>query len=285
MKVRQAAFAGSWYPSDPHECQRQMEEYFEGTPSVLDGVVEPVGGIVPHAGWAYSGHIAGQVVSMLRAGPSPDTVIIFGGHLGPRSQHLIMAEGAWNTPFGPLEVDCEMAQQLLGVCQLRIEDPERAQPDNTLELQLPMIAFGFRGARILPLATAPTEDGVRIGLQCAQLASQMGRKVRVIGSTDLTHYGLGYGFSPKGTGPEAEEWVREVQDPRIIQRMEQMVPSSILDEALTHSNACCPGAAAAAVACMNELGARVAQIVAYATSRDVYPGDDFVGYVGIVYWS
>jgi AmmeMemoRadiSam system protein B len=79
--------------------------------------------------------------------------------------------------------------------------------------------------------------------------------------------------------------VRETQDPRIIEKMVQMDPESILEEALKNQNACCPGATAAAVACMNELGARMPQVLTYATSRDVHPGDDFVGYVGIVYWT
>jgi len=285
MKLRPAVFAGSWYPGGKEACRRQIEEFFRRAPAAAPGVKEAVGGIVPHAGWVYSGRIAGQVVALMRNAPPPDTVILFGGHLGRFSQHLIMAQGAWETPLGPVEVDCEMASRLLGEFPFRQEEPSRAEPDNTRELQMPLIRYAFPAARVLPLATAPTTDGIRIGESCARMAKSLGRKVLVLGSTDLTHYGPGYGFTPQGIGPEAERWVKGTSDPRIIGRMEEMDAEGVLEEALENGNACCPGAIAAALACLRELGATRSQIVAYMTSLEVQPGDDFVGYVGIVYWS
>lgn len=282
--MRAAVFAGSWYPSVPDECRRQIEAYFQKAPEVPQGVGEALGGIVPHAGWTFSGRLAGAVVGMLRRGGQPETVLLFGGHLGPWDGHLLMAEGAWQTPFGPLEVDRQMAAVLREEFPFQLEEPRAAQPDNTRELQLPLVAYAFPDARILPLATAPTPEGIRIGERCGSLARELGRRVLVLGSTDLTHYGIGYGFTPQGRGPSAERWMREVQDPRVIQRMEAMDPKGILDEALANQNACCPGAAAAAVACVKVLGGQISQVIEYATSADVMPGNDFVGYVGIVYW-
>jgi AmmeMemoRadiSam system protein B len=196
-----------------------------------------------------------------------------------------MAEGAWETPFGPIEVDEKMATILAEEFTFYLEAPERGEPDNTRELQLPLIAYSFPGARILPLAPAANSEAIRIGERCGAIARDMGVQVRVIGSTDLTHYGPGYGYTPQGRGRDAERWVREVQDPRVIRQMRAMDPRGILDEALTHRNACCPGATAAAVACMKTLGARITQFVDYSTSSDIMPGEDFVGYVGMVFWA
>jgi AmmeMemoRadiSam system protein B len=285
MKTRAALFAGSWYPSGEEECRRQIESFFDRIPAVPEGTGAPMGGIVPHAGWAYSGRIAAEIVGLLKTGDQPETVILFGGHLGPNSPNFMMAEGGWETPFGPLEVDREMAHLLMEGFSLRLEEPETAQPDNTRELQLPLIRYAFPKARILPLATAPTVEGIQIGIRCAQISRELRRRVVVLGSTDLTHYGISYGFTPQGRGKEAENWVREVQDPAVIERMVQMDPQGILREALEHHNACCPGAAAAAVACMKALDARLPQVVSYATSNEVAQGEDFVGYVGILYWS
>ncbi len=285
MKVRPAVFAGSWYPRSEKECRRQMEAFFQQAPPAPKRAGEPLGGIVPHAGWVYSGRIAGQVVALMREGPAPDTVVLFGGHLGTRSRHLIMAQGAWDTPLGPIEVDSEMASRLLSEFRFNEEEPGTAEPDNTRELQLPLIRCAFPKARILPICTAPTAEGIRIGESCARIAKELGRKIRVLGSTDLTHYGPGYGFTPHGLGQEAERWVRETSDPRVIQRMKEMDPQGVLQEALENANACCPGAVAAALSCLRGLGARFPQEVAYATSSDVHPGNDFVGYVGILYWS
>lgn len=285
MRVRPAVFAGSWYPRREKECRREVERFFQQAPPVPEGAGEPLGGIVPHAGWVYSGGIAGKVVALMKKGLLPDTVVLFGGHLGTWSQHLIMAEGAWETPLGPIEVDSEMASRLLQQFHFSREEPDAADPDNTRELQLPLIKYAFPQARILPIGTAPTEEGIRIGESVARIAAGLGRKIRVLGSTDLTHYGPGYGFTPHGSGEEAERWVRGTSDRSIIERMKEMEPQGVLQEALERGNACCPGAVAAALSCLRGLGACRAQEIAYATSWDVHPGDDFVGYVGIVYWA
>jgi AmmeMemoRadiSam system protein B len=105
----------------------------------------------------------------------------------------------------------------------------------------------------------------------------------VIGSTDLTHYGNNYGFVVKGTGPAAVDWVRNENDRRVIDAMLAMDPDRIISEALENQNACCGGAAAAAITAAKHLGAQKAQSIAYATSYDKSPGDSFVGYVGIVF--
>jgi AmmeMemoRadiSam system protein B len=99
----------------------------------------------------------------------------------------------------------------------------------------------------------------------------------------LTHYGANYGFSPEGSGPQAVRWVRDQNDHEIIETMLALDPQAVIRKALAHQNACCAGAAAAALAAGLRLGARKAETVAYATSYDKHPGDSFVGYVGIVF--
>jgi hypothetical protein len=108
-------------------------------------------------------------------------------------------------------------------------------------------------------------------------------KIKVLGSTDLTHYGYNYGVVSHGTGENALRWVREDNDRRVIERMLAMDANGVIEEALVHQNACCAGAAATAMAAAGRLGATRAQTVAYATSHDKSPGDSFVGYVGIVF--
>ena len=105
--------------------------------------------------------------------------------------------------------------------------------------------------------------------------------MRIVGSTDLTHYGPTFGLTPYGTGDQAHERVRQEDDRRIIDRMLAMDPLPVIEEALASHNACCAGAAAAAIAAARELGAASAALTEYATSYDKSPGDSFVGYAGI----
>ncbi|MEJ5376189.1 MAG: AmmeMemoRadiSam system protein B [bacterium] len=283
MELRRAFFSGSWYPSDPGKCRRQIESFLASVPTSIPEGLDPLGGIVPHAGWVFSGRIAASVMASLKLSGEPDTIVIFGSHLGPEDPSWIMPEGAWETPLGPMEVDQDLARYLMSEFSIRRQGPGYAQADNTIEVQLPMLRYFFPKARILPLGLAPTQEGIGIGKGCAELILQKGIRSMVLGSTDLTHYGPGYGFCPKGPASQAEAWVKEVLDGSVIKKFLDMDPEGILVEALDKKNACCPGAAAGAVACLKTLGATRAHLVHYATSRDVMEAEDFVGYAGVIF--
>ena len=141
----------------------------------------------------------------------------------------------------------------------------------------------FGETKIVPMGMPPVPESLEIGTKAVELCRDLGLTVKVIGSTDLTHYGVNYGFVTKGSGPAAVDWVRNSNDRRIIAAMQDMAPKRVIDEALAQHNACCSGAAATAIAAVKALGARCAETLAYATSYDRSPGDSFVGYVGMVF--
>lgn len=283
MQTRKAVFAGSWYPGGRNACIDQIEEFI-GSHAAAGLPAEPRnGGIVPHAGWYFSGQIACDVIRQLATSGPAEAVLIFGRHLHPGSPGYIMKEGAWETPLGALEVDAPLAAELAARFTFSVETAQRFERDNTIELQLPFIKYFFANARIVPVGVPPAAAALEIGAAAVDIASRMGRKVYVIGSTDLTHYGYNYGFLPHGTGPQALAWVREQNDRRVIDAMLAMNPALVLEEAREHQNACCAGAAAAAVAGGRAMGAARGELLAYATSHDKSPGDSFVGYAGIVF--
>ena len=137
--------------------------------------------------------------------------------------------------------------------------------------------------KIVTIGMPPSTDSIRIGEAVAEIAYELGLKIKVLGSTDLTHYGYNYGFVTEGTGAAAVDWVRNTNDRRVIEAMLDMKPDDVISEARASQNACCAGAASTAIACANSLGATRAESIAYATSYDKSPGDSFVGYVGIVF--
>ena len=132
------------------------------------------------------------------------------------------------------------------------------------------------------MGVPPNKKSLEIGKSVVELAQQMDLTAKVIGSTDLTHYGSNYGFTSKGRGKAAVDWVRGENDRRVIDAMLMLEPENIIDVALTSQNACCAGAAATAIEAARQLGADQADEIAYATSYDKSPGESFVGYVGIV---
>lgn len=281
MEVRQAVFAGSWYPATAGECKHQIERFLEKDIS-LKLEKNPVGVIVPHAGWVYSGGIACRAIALLTRSPTPDTIIVFGMHLHPEARPRIMAAGGIETPLGILEVDEALARDLTRQFSFREEDTRQFSPDNTTELQLPFIKHFFKAVKILPVGVPPAPIATQIGQAVVEIAKDRNRRIAVVGSTDLTHYGANFSLTHYGTGDKAHKQVREKEDRRIIDRMLAMDPMPVITEALNNHNACCSGASAAAITAGKTLGATTAALTEYATSYDISPGDSFVGYAGIV---
>jgi AmmeMemoRadiSam system protein B len=283
MERRKAVFAGSWYPDRARECDEEIARFLEGPRPLTE---EPgrrwLAGIVPHAGWFYSGRIACQVIHLLQDPEPIDLVVVFGMHLHPGSATYMMAGGAWETPFGDLPVAESLAESLRARFNFQIETARRFNQDNTVELQLPFIKKLLDPAEFLAVGVPPTRHSLEIGRAVADWAREHKKRLKVIGSTDLTHYGANYGFTAHGRGAQALAWVRDQNDRQVIEAMLALTPEAVIDQGLQHQNACCAGAAATAIAAAKQMGAVAARSVAYATSYDKSPGDSFVGYVGVV---
>ncbi|MBT8352325.1 MAG: AmmeMemoRadiSam system protein B [Deltaproteobacteria bacterium] len=282
MINRKADFAGAWYPGNADECEREINRFLSEKIKA-PAIENPVGGIVPHAGWFFSGSIACHVIHSLKKGVLPDLFVIFGMHLHPSSPSYIMEDGAWETPFGEIQIEKSVAKELISRFSFNIETPDNYTQDNTIELQLPFIKYFFENANVLPIGVPPEQDSLKIGKAVVEIASRLGLKINILGSTDLTHYGPNYGFTPKGAGKAAHEWMRNENDRKVIDAMIALKPEEVIAEALSSQNACCAGAAATAIAAAKELGAKQAQELVYATSYDKNPSNSFVGYTGILF--
>ena len=281
--IRKAVFAGSWYPARASECEKEIKAFLKEGEKIAAPGGKLVGGIVPHAGWYFSGSIACNVIKCLASEDPPDVIFLFGMHLHSDSACFMMTQGIWETPLGELCVHEELAAELAEKFSFSIETPTNFTQDNTIELQLPFIKYFFPDVKIVTMGVPPARRSLDIGRACVELATAKGLKIKVLGSTDLTHYGNNYGFVSHGTGTQAVAWVKNENDRRVIDTMMTLEPQQVISEALAHQNACCAGAAATAIAAAKALGAEKAEKVAYATSYDKSPGDSFVGYVGIVF--
>lgn len=283
MSTRKADFAGSWYPGSEWECKDAIKDFIQDSTPCSTAEKGRVGGIVPHAGWYFSGKLACNVVQCLVSDSPPDTFVIFGRHLHPGSGNYIMTEGAWETPLGKLDIDEELAEKLVSEFKFKIETAAHYEQDNTIELQLPFVKYFFPDVKILPIGVPPLIDSLKIGERIVEISKALDKKIMILGSTDLTHYGFNYGFTPKGVGKEAVEWVKNENDKKIIDLMLSMDAQGVIHEALKNYNSCCSGAVATAIASMKQLGADKGEVLAYSSSYDIRPNNSFVGYVGIVF--
>jgi AmmeMemoRadiSam system protein B len=282
VEVRQPA-APHFYSGD---CIRAVRHFLAGfTPPAFPEQI--LAGVVPHAGWQYSGAVAAKVYESIRRKSIPATLVIFGAvHRRRDPKHAVYATGAWATPLGDVVVDEELAVAILEqTSEWAVENPQAHEEEHAIEVQLPFIRHLFPSARIVPISVNPTELAVPFGRRVGELLRERRRDAVVIGSTDLTHYGEPYWFAPAGFGAPAHEWLR-ANDARILRLAEQMQAEELIPEAERHPNACGPGALAATVAAAQALGAERGYLLDYTTSYDVAPEPVFrmaVGYAGLLF--
>lgn len=272
MGIRRRGLPAGWYPTTAEAVRRQIAAF-----SVEATVSAAPAGVAPHAGWSFSGAIAAAVFAALDR--EAQTVVVVGGHLGPRDRAVVAREDAYETPLGEIVADLELLRALES--QVHLESDESA--DNTVEVQLPLLRAFYPEARALALRAPPWAESFLLGRHIAEAAAELGRRVVVVGSTDLTHYGPNYGFLPHGTGRRALQWVRDENDARIIRAMTALDAPAVLAAAADSRSACSAGGALTAMGFAAARGASGGVLLRYATSHDVHPDDSFVGYAGVVF--
>ncbi|SCY53694.1 AmmeMemoRadiSam system protein B [Desulfoluna spongiiphila] len=280
---KRAALRGQWYPESREACLKELEGYRkEGWLKRPDGEGYRAG-IVPHAGWFFSGSIACRVIETVARGELPDLVVLFGHHLGPSDPTSVMTEGTLETPFGDLKIHEAFSEALGKNPFVRREMGPFMAPENTLELQLPFIRYFFGETPVCLMGVAPNKCAETVGESVVTTACNLGLTVKVIGSTDLTHYGPNFDFTSQGKGKEARAWVYDANDQEAIDRMTGLDAAYFTGDALTRRNACCAGAVTATLAAARALGIDRGLEVAHITSFNKSPSDSFVGYTGVVF--
>ncbi|MDR0452736.1 MAG: AmmeMemoRadiSam system protein B [Treponema sp.] len=285
MNLRKTSLPPGWYPGKKEEIARFLSRFDRraagpGGPPADAACGAPVAA-APHAGWYYSGAVAARAVSSLD--PGAETVVVAGGHLPAGYPALVAAEDAAATPLGDIEMDREFRDL--------VREELRCAPDqyrdNTVEVQLPMVKYFFPEARLVWLRLPAESSSLEAGKTIARAAARLGRKAALLGSTDLTHYGSNYGYSPQGYGRKALDWVKTVNDAAFIRAVLEDKPEEALRHAETSFSACSAGAVLACMGFARETHAGPAGLLAYSTSADVSLADgedvpdSFVGYAAI----
>lgn len=287
MRIRRPVVAGQFYPADRAGCVQMIEGYLPAQlPAELPQPI--VAGVVPHAGWVFSGPTAARVFAAIKSQSVPETfVLLSANHRWGGMRAAVYGSGAWLTPLGNAEIDTDLAQSMLQEgAGLLVDAPEAHAGEHSAEVQVPFIQYLFPQARILPILISPDASAVMVGETIARAIAASGKKVMVVGTSDLTHYGATYyGFAPAGTGERALAWAR-ANDERVIRLMLEMKAEEIVPETETHHNACGGGAIAATVAAAHAMGARKGVLLEYTNSHLVMPrgpATDFVGYAAVVF--
>ncbi|MBU7043096.1 MAG: AmmeMemoRadiSam system protein B [Theionarchaea archaeon] len=273
--IRRSVVAGTFYPGTHDQLHETVQSYF----NTLGGLPEPgtprsIGGLVPHAGYLYSGQVAAYTFHAFRK-QLPETFIIMGpNHTGLGSGVAIMTFGSWETPLGTIEIDSEMAKQLYEACEIMDDDKTAHSREHSIEVQLPFLQY-IGGKTFVPISMGmqDSDSAQEVGEAIATVCKN--RSVGILVSSDLTHFGAGYGFVPSVDDPL--KWM-ECVDTEILTAITSLSPERIY-KAAKETTACGYGCIASMIIACKSLGLTTGSILEYRTSYDVSKDSNhIVGY-------
>jgi AmmeMemoRadiSam system protein B len=271
--IRQPAVAGRFYPANAERLRAEVETFLSPP---LDPDVEPnpkiraLGCVVPHAGYMYSGHVAGAVYRRIHL--PQRTIILCPNHTGMGEPLAIMSRGSWHTPLGDVAIDEQLADELKRVMPLLSEDEEAHRSEHALEVQLPFLQVLRPEIQFVPIAvgTGNFEVLSALGATIGKMLAAERDGVLVIASSDMNHY--------------ESDSVTRVKDRRAIDQLLTLDPRGLYDTVREGQISMCGyGPAVIMLTAARKLGATQAQLIRYATSGDISGDKDMVvGYAGIV---
>lgn len=262
---RQPAVAGYFYPGDAEQLEHTIAALTKPKQKTKARAI-----IVPHAGYVYSGAVAGEVYASVEL---PDRYIILcPNHTGNGSDFDISPDEEWFTPLGAARVDQDLVEQMMSLFPRAKKDGRAHAREHSLEVQLPFLQYLKGRISFLPLCIRQFQFEYlkELGHAIAQIVSSSSEPILIISSTDMTHY-------------ESQESANR-KDRIAIEQMERLEPAGLYDAIHQHNISMCGYLpTTATLVAMRELGAEKAKLVRYATSGDVT--QDFssvVGYAGLL---
>ncbi len=292
IAIRPPAFAGQFYPAHPDRCAAETDALLRQNPSAV-ATDRWIGGLVPHAGWICSGAIAATTLLALDASTpaagAPDCVVIFGAVHSPlpARRAALDTHRLWALPTGPIQQADDLTPRLAAATDLIDFDDRLHRHEHAIEVELPLIQRLWPNAKIIPIEVPAIADAAEIGRRVAELVlAEHGRAI-FLASSDLTHYGPNYGFTPAGIGQEALDWAMR-NDRRMLEAIARLDPQPIVPLAKEHHNACGAGAIAAMLAACRVAGAGRSALLDHANSCQTLaavapqPPTNAVGYGSMV---
>lgn len=264
--IRPPAVAGRFYSSDAAELARLIDGFSPSSALKKSAIAC----VVPHAGYTYSGAIAGEVYEAVEI---PERCILLGPRHLPQGQPAaILTSGSWQTPLGLARIDEDLATALALECTYLREDFVAHEREHSLEVQLPFLQRLAGDFRFVPIVLGTDRYGVLedLGRAIAKVVAAQTEPVLVIASSDMNHY--------------ESDVITRMKDERAIERILALDPRGLYDRVRNERISMCGYAASAAMlVAAKALGATDAKLVGYATSGDVNQDrEQVVGYAGII---
>jgi len=231
-----------------------------------------IGLVSPHAGYMYSGPVAANGFYKIALDGKPDTIIILGpNHRGFGEDISILVEGKWKTPLGELEIDTDIAENILKHSKTIKKDKKAHQFEHSIEVQLPFIQYIFdKDIKFVPICMTRQDINTDIEIAKSICSSVVDKNILIIASSDFTHY-------------EPQEYAESV-DKQAINAILEFNPNKLYDIIYRQNLTMCgPGPITVMLIVCETLGTKKAELLKYATSGDITGMyDQVVGYASLI---
>ena len=277
--IRSAAVAGTWYPDDPEELAALVDGMLAQI-EAIDG--QPIGLIVPHAGYVYSGPVAASSFKQMVGVAYDVAVVIASDHQSPISAPIsVWAEGGFETPLGVVPVDADLAQALIEADPRITFDAAAHEGEHPIEIEIPFLRRVCPDCRIVPVLMGDDGEETVQALADALLAVLPGRRAVVIASSDLSHYPT---YDDALVVDGATLAAIETGDPVRVRETTRMLMATRISNLATCTCGEAPILVTMRVA--QGLGADTVTVLRYANSGDVAAGNrgQVVGYGAVMFW-
>lgn len=268
--IRHPAVAGRFYPREPEILRKEVASYLSHAESAKQESIRALGCIAPHAGYMYSGPVAGAVFARLQI--PTRVVLLCPNHTGLGRPLAVMSDGEWETPLGSVRINTALAGSLKQRFPALQEDSAAHRAEHAAEVELPFLLLRQPQLTFVPIAlgTGQFEPLQQLGEALADVIAARKEDVLIVASSDMNHY--------------ESDAVTRVKDHRAIERILSLDPRGLYDVVTQQDISMCGfGPAVAMLMAATRLGAKSAELVKYATSGDVSGDRDMVvGYAGIV---
>jgi len=263
--VRRPAVAGQFYPGGEKQLLKALDAMIPSRSVKIDAI----GAVSPHAGYTYSGHVAGEVYGRIR--PKDTYVVLSPNHTGAGARFAASAD-TWETPLGKIDVDADLLSGIMRNTDLVKTDPAAHISEHSIEVQLPFIQKIAPAARIVPITVqyGDITEYEEVADAIAGSVKDLARDATVIASSDMSHYESR--ASASGKDKLAIQAVLDLDEEALL---------DVVEEKDISMCGCIP--AAMMIMYAKKQNAKKAELVKYADSGDVTGDtDQVVGYAGII---
>ncbi|MBU5575155.1 MAG: AmmeMemoRadiSam system protein B [Candidatus Aenigmatarchaeota archaeon] len=277
--MRESAVSGSFYPNS----ELKIKEIITNSIKNIKKEINSIGVVTPHAGYEFCAKVLAYSYINLK---EFETAVIIGPNHYGRGVSPALSKEEWKTPLGIIKPDKEFIDNLVKEFGISVDETAH-KFEHSIEVQIPWIQTLYPKAKIVPICLSSFDFEIseckKLGNSIAETAKSLNKNIIIVASSDFTHYGLNYGYTPFGNKiSQILKGMKEI-DMKVAESITKIMPEKVIEDCKYENLTICGyGCISAMLWTAKALGAKSGKVLNYSTSFEVSKNSDaIVGYCSI----